>query len=87
MPSITFDSLEVPLANSQENILDAIKKLENVGCVTEFDEILNGFPMGHWKEYYLDVLKNNGYTGVNRTPKVRHTNLWGAFYGKIHNRL
>ncbi|MBE9578851.1 hypothetical protein, partial [Moraxella sp. K1664] len=63
MPSITFDSLEVPLANSQENILDAIKKLENVGCVTEFDEILNGFPMGHWKEYYLDVLKNNGYTG------------------------
>ena len=32
------------------------------------------------------IVKKQGLF-VNRTPKVRHTNLWGAFYGKIHNRL
>ncbi|MGK8250101.1 hypothetical protein [Moraxella lacunata] len=50
----------------------------------------------HWGKYdsptrlnikiHNYLIKNKGQT-LNRTPKVRHTNLWGAFYGKIHNRL
>lgn len=75
-----FNSLEIPLASSNENILNAIEKLENFGCVTEFDKILNNFAIEHWKEYHLDILKNNGYTGKVLSIGG-YDSRYGAYYG------
>ena len=36
-----MNNMEVPLSNSQQDIITAINKLETIGYVTEFDKILN----------------------------------------------
>ena len=36
--------MEISLANSQQDIITAINKLETIGYVTEFDKILNNLP-------------------------------------------
>lgn len=36
-----MNNMEISLANSQQDIITAINKLETIGYVTEFDKILN----------------------------------------------
>ena len=74
-----MNNMEISLANSQQDIITAINKLETIGYVTEFDKILNNLAIEHWHNGYLDLLRENGYQGKVQNIGGFHEK-YGAYY-------
>ena len=78
--------MEIYLANSQQDIITAINKLETIGYVTEFDKILNNLAIEHWHNGYLDLLRENGYQGKVQNIGGFHEK-YGAYYALYNPNL
>jgi hypothetical protein len=78
--------MEISLANSQQDIITAINKLETIGYVTEFDKILNNLAIEHWHNGYLDLLRENSYQGKVQNIGGFHEK-YGAYYALYNPNL
>lgn len=78
--------MEIPLANSQQDIITAINKLETIGYITEFDKILNNLAIEHWHNRYLDLLRENSYQGKVQNIGGFHEK-YGAYYALYNPNL
>lgn len=77
---MVLSGMEISLAGSTEDILEAVKRLKEVGYVTEFDKLLNSFAMEHLTNKHAELLAQNGYQGELRSIGG-YSNKYGAYYG------
>lgn len=77
---MVLSDTEISLAGSTEDILEAVKRLKEVGYVTEFDKLLNSFAMEHLANKHAELLAQNGYQG-KLTRIGGYSSQYGAYYG------